>query len=83
MINIKRESRFATGPVGMAHHGSQSFEAYAKNLRRIYWAEFIDAQLRATRPERFRASIVAPALPETDELSNAFDYHRFRASTGE
>ena len=67
----------------MAHHGSQTFEAYAKNLRRIYWAEFIDAQLRATRPEGFRASLVAPALPETDDLSNAFDYHRFRAASTE
>ena len=67
----------------MAQHGSPMFEAYTHNLRRVYWAEFIDAQMRATRPAQFRASIVAPALPETDDLSNAFDYHRHRTGLGD
>ncbi len=62
----------------MARHGSQTFEAYTRNLRRIYWAEFIDSQMRATRPEQFRASLVVPALPETGDLTTAFDYHRHR-----
>ncbi len=39
--------------------GSPNFDAYARNLRRIYWMEFIDRQMLKSRPRAFRASIVA------------------------
>ena len=64
----------------MATHGSPLFEAYTRNLRRVFWAEFVDAQNQAARPLNFRASLVEPALPETDNLATAFDYHRHRNS---
>ena len=64
----------------MAAHGSPLFEAYTRNLRRVLWAEFVDAQNQAARPLNFRASLVEPVLPETDSLATAYDYHRHRTS---
>ena len=40
--------------------GSETFDTYARNLRRLYWMEFIDHQMRLQRNERFRASLVFP-----------------------
>lgn len=62
------------------HHGSPTFEAYTRNLRRIYWAEFVDAQIAAARPLSFRASLVADPMPEKDSLANTYEYHRHRVA---
>jgi len=62
----------------MAGHGSPTFEAYSRNLRRIFWSEFVDAQLCAARPANFQASLVANPLPEKDNLAKVFEYHRHR-----
>ncbi len=42
--------------------GSPNFDAYARNLRRIYWMEFIDRQMLQSRARAFRASIVTPPI---------------------
>jgi hypothetical protein len=62
----------------MAHHGSPLFEAYTRNLRRLYWSEFIDQQMESTRSSTFRASLVHDPLPDKDNLASAFEYHRHR-----
>jgi hypothetical protein len=67
----------------MATHGSPLFEAYTRNLRRLYWAEFVDAQNQAARPVNFRASLVEAPLQETENLATAYDYHRHRTIPGE
>ncbi|MBL8884331.1 MAG: hypothetical protein JNL45_14905 [Hyphomicrobium sp.] len=64
----------------MGSHGSPMFEAYTRTLRRIYWAEFVDAQLSASRPQNFKASIVEDPMPEPDHLAKAFEYHRYRTT---
>lgn len=64
----------------MADHGTASFEAYARNLRRLLWADLIEAQMAATRPAQFRASIVENPLPDTGNLAHSFEYHRHRGS---
>lgn len=64
----------------MAHHGSPLFEAYTRNLRRLYWSEFIDQQMENTRAATFRASLVHDPLPEKDNLAPAFEYHRHRTT---
>lgn len=33
-------------------------ETYSRTMQRVYWAEFIDGQLRPNQGRRFRASIV-------------------------
>ena len=66
----------------MAHHGSPGFEAYTRNLRRLMWADFIEAQMAATRPAQFRASLVENPLPDTDNLAQSFEYHRHRGGGG-
>lgn len=39
--------------------------SYSRTMQRVYWAEFIDNQLRP--PQRFRASIVGtPSLEVTE-----------------
>ncbi len=38
--------------------GSSTFEAYNRTLRRVLWADFIDAHLKAAREQQYRASIV-------------------------
>ncbi len=65
----------------MADHGTPSFEAYARNLRRLLWADFIEAQMAATRPAQFRASIVENPLPDTGNLAHSFEYHRHRGGS--
>lgn len=60
----------------MAHHGSPLFESYSRNLRRLYWSEFIDQQLEGTRPTAFRASLVSDPQPEVDNLAQAYDHRR-------
>ena len=45
------------------------------------WAEFIDQQVRQTRANQFRASIVAdPFDNQNADLAQHFDYHRHRAT---
>jgi hypothetical protein len=41
------------------HYGTLNFIAYDRNLKRVLWIEFLEAQARAARANRFRASIVA------------------------
>ena len=65
----------------MAHHGSPGFEAYARNLRRLMWADFIEGQMTATRPAQFRASLVESPLPDTENLAQSFEYHRHRGGS--
>lgn len=59
--------------------GSADFDIYARNLRRIMWAEFIDEQMRATRSQHFRASLVTdPYENQSPDLAQHFHYHRHR-----
>lgn len=61
--------------------GSHNFDAYARNLRRIMWAEFVDEQIRATRSRVFRASIVdSPFHDAAVDLARHLDYHRSRGT---
>ena len=64
----------------MATHGSPGFEAYARNLRRLMWADFVETHMQAARPAQFKASLVDAPLKDTDNLAVAYDYHRHRAS---
>ena len=66
----------------MARNNSSLFNAYLKNLERIYRAEILQVQKRAIEPEQFRASLVVPAIEEHDDLSAALDYHRHRSGGG-
>lgn len=70
----------------MSSHGSPTFVMYTRNLRRIYWAEFIDVQ---TQMSRARDPVVvttpasdAPSLADIESLSPSFEYHRHRNSSG-
>lgn len=49
--------------------GTRNFSAYNRNLRRIMWAEFLDAQLRLARAHQFRATIVANPLDDKASLT--------------
>ena len=40
-------------------HGTLNFLAYDRNLKRVLWIEYLEAQARAARANRFKASIVA------------------------
>ena len=61
--------------------GSHHFDAYARNLRRIMWAEFVDEQMRATRNRVFRASLVEnPFTDAAVDLAPHLDYHRNRGT---
>lgn len=63
--------------------GSHNFDAYARNLRRIMWAEFIDVQIRARRDRHFRASLVDnPYTVGPTDLGAQFEYHRHRKGDG-
>lgn len=62
----------------MRPKGSPLFASYVQNVRRIYWAEFIDAQTEASRPMRFRASLVSDPLNSSDTLAPTYEYHRHR-----
>jgi len=59
--------------------GSTDFDTYARNLRRLMWAEFIDEQMRISRANQFRASLVEdPFTNSNPGLASHFDYHRRR-----
>lgn len=45
----------------MSRHGSPNFESYARTLRRVYWAKFLDDQAEAIVPLQFTASPAAAA----------------------
>ena len=63
----------------MAHHGSPEFESYARNLRRLISADVVDSHVQASRPSRFRASLVqSPLEDDAGNLAQAFEYHRHR-----
>ena len=64
----------------MAQHGSPLFQAYSRNLRRLFWSEFIDQQMELVRPATFHASLVDNPLSDADSLINAYDYHRHRTT---
>lgn len=67
----------------MAQHGSPLFETYSRNLRRLYWAEFVDTQTQAVTTGQFRASLIEPPLPEQDNLVAVYAYHRNRLGPGD
>lgn len=60
--------------------GTQNFEIYARNIKRIYWAEFIDLQLRTARANQFRASLVAE--PYENQVFLAANYEMARNRDG-
>lgn len=62
----------------MSSYGSPMFEAYTRIVRRIYWADFIDAQIQAARGSQFKASLVEPPLKDTENLTATYDFHRRR-----
>ena len=68
----------------MASHGSPTFVMYTRNLRRIFWAEFIDVQTQMTRTRdpAAPAGSVTPALPDIESLAPTFEYHRHRGTSG-
>ncbi|MEO1282195.1 MAG: hypothetical protein AAFV69_10715 [Pseudomonadota bacterium] len=41
--------------------GSANFDSYARNLRRLHWMEFLDAQVRLKQRHTFRASLISPS----------------------
>ena len=43
-------------------HGSATFEAYSRTLRKIMWADFVDEQMRIAREESYRASLVSESF---------------------
>lgn len=72
-----------TSETVMRQQGSELFDTYTRNLRRLYWADFIETQVRAAKLEQYRASIVQPSIPDSDNLAAAYDYHRQRPNFGE
>lgn len=74
--NVKTE-------VAMRQQGSPLFDTYTRTLRRLYWADFLETQVRAAKLEQYRASIVQPSIPEDGSLAAAFDYHRRRTHFGD
>ncbi|MFM1813797.1 MAG: hypothetical protein RLZ98_492 [Pseudomonadota bacterium] len=56
--------------------GTPNFEIYARNIKRIYWAEFIDSQLRTARANQFKASLVEE--PYKDQVFLAANYETAR-----
>ena len=70
----------------MASHGSPTFQMYTRNLRRIFWAEFIDVQTQMTR-SRDPAAVVhlnadKSASADIESLVPTFEYHRHRGLPG-
>jgi hypothetical protein len=59
----------------MATLGSATFEMYSRNLQRIFWADFIDAQ---TEMSRSVAAASTAAIPERDDrlMPDAHRLHR-------
>lgn len=55
---------------------TNNFEVYARTIKRVYWAEFIDVQLRAARANQFRASLVQE--PYKDQVFLAGNYETAR-----
>lgn len=38
--------------------GTKTFQSYAQTLRRVWWADFIEGQIKVSRDAKFRASLV-------------------------
>ena len=66
----------------MATHGSPMFDCYTKNLRRIYWAEFIDVQTQMRRAASTLALATESSTPDMESLSPTFEYFRHRSTNG-
>jgi hypothetical protein len=66
----------------MATHGSPMFDSYTKNLRRIYWAEFIDVQTQMRRAAVALALAPNNDTPDMESLSPTFEYYRHRSTSG-
>jgi hypothetical protein len=62
----------------MASYGSPTFECYARNLRRIFWAEFIDVQTQMSRAPELRPPAFTAPDAGIESLSPTFEYHRTR-----
>jgi uncharacterized membrane protein len=61
----------------MATLGSASFDMYSRNLQRIFWADFIEAQTALSRSVGVVAASIA-AIPECDDrlMPDAHRRHR-------
>jgi hypothetical protein len=58
--------------------GSPNLESYVETLSRVSSAAAADAQAASAKTGKFRASLVLEPLPEQDDLSAVFTYHRHR-----
>ena len=47
----------------MPYHGSSTFEAYARTLRRVYWSDFLDGQMDHRENAMMAAAQQQPAEP--------------------
>ncbi len=59
-------------------NGSPNLLSYVKTLTRVRSAAAADVQAASAKTGSFRASLVLEPLPEQDDLSAAFTYHRHR-----
>ena len=61
----------------MTQHGSPLFQMYSRNLKRIFWLEFIDEQNEMSRARQMLAAPVscqdAPATSPEDSRVTADD----------
>lgn len=67
----------------MARQETAHFQSYLRNLQRIYWVEFIEAQTdlingRTPSCARSEPRSVAPPDPSTSCLSATYDHFRYR-----
>jgi hypothetical protein len=60
----------------MATLGSATFDMYSRNLQRIFWADFIEAQTEMSRSAAAARAVVA--VPERDDrlMPDAHRLHR-------
>lgn len=66
----------------MATHGSPTFDCYTRNLRRIFWAEFIDVQTQIRNAGVTLTPSQEAATADLESLSPTFEYFRHRSTNG-
>jgi hypothetical protein len=62
----------------MASHGSPAFQCYARNLRRIYWSEFVDVQTQMSRAGTTAPAGAATPTADKESLMPSYEYYRHR-----
>jgi hypothetical protein len=62
----------------MASHGSATFECYVRNLRRIYWSEFVDVQTQMSRTGGIQPAATATPTADKESLIPSYEYFRHR-----